>query len=273
MNISSDHLAKLLIAWLWIAVAFLESTGEVRSQNALDQAHELLKEWSQAQQQALRQKPGEADLKRLRAITSSIAQEVPQLLNKGIMEFLNGPGKHAPDELSAKLTAVLQAFPPDQYVPEVFVFPLASEQQGSYLVAYNVPYCVSCSRAWIGLIGKKGGHYEILSEGGNSFDGKSLHVTPLPPGDDGNARFLVYGTNWGDAHSRLTVTAYSFADNQLKSAWSRKDLPQGAVKVTPTEITLSFLTSLTPPWNEKTEVYAILPESIQLRQTFERPNP
>ncbi len=256
---------SILSLCLATTLLFLEPTSY--PQTEFEKAHSLLAEISSLQKKG---RDGEG-IEKLTKLVNSVPQEVQQLLNKGLVDFLNTPGPHSGDELQKKLVAALQIDRADPYQPEVFVFPL--EQGGSFVVAYNVAYCATCSRAWIGLIGKRVGHYEVLSEDDGSFDGKSLHVTPLRPGGDGKDRFLVYGTNWGDAHNRLSLTAYSFADNQLKSAWSRKDLPQGAVKVTPTEIILSFLTSLTPPWSEKTEIYSIFPESIQLKKSSERLNP
>jgi hypothetical protein len=262
--------AKRMCTLLRPLILLLTLGSEAQCQSQFHQAHALLAELDRLQKGGQRDKD---TLDKLNDLVHHVPQKVQGLLNEGILELLNSPGVHSPVLIRAKVSAVLQVVPPGQFQPEVFVFGLPPRQRSSYLVAYNGPYCARCSRAWIGLIGKRGAHYAILSEGDNSFDGKSLHVTPLPRGGDGNDRFLVCGTNWGDAHSRLSVTVYSLADNQLKSDWSREDLPQGTVKVTPTEITLSFLTSLRPPWDEKTEVYSILPQSIQLRQTLERPNP
>jgi hypothetical protein len=133
---------------------------------------------------------------------------------------------------------------------------------------------VSCSHAWIGLLGKKSGRYHILSGLDDSFDGRSLHVTPLAPTEDGQNRFLIYGTNWGDAHSRLTAIAYVVDDAKIRKFWARVDLPQGSVKVADTRISLTFLTALTPPWKEKTEVYQVQPgNEIKLQKSFEQPNP
>lgn len=273
MDASCSRLSKLVI-WVCAATALLVLTDRVWSQTAFDQAHELLKQWAYAQKQAQQQKPSEAHLNRLRELTDSIAQEVPQLLKKGVIELLNEPGKHSPEELRAKLRATLQVFPPDQYEPEVFVFPVGFTQRAFYLIAYNVSYCASCSHAWIGIIGRRSGGYDILSEESDSFSGKSLRVEPLARSEDGRDRFLIYGTNWGDAHSRLSAAAYVLDDSKLKRFWARADLPQGSIKVTPTQISVSFLTALRPPWRERTEVYEVQRgEEIKLQNSFERPNP
>src|SRR5574340_1142656 len=102
MDASCNRLSKLVI-WVCAVTALLVLTDRVRSQTAFDQAHELLKQWAYAQKQAQQQKPSEAHLNRLRELTNSIAQEVPQLLKKGVIELLNEPGKHSPEELRANL--------------------------------------------------------------------------------------------------------------------------------------------------------------------------
>jgi hypothetical protein len=256
---------------LFCATFLLVCAHQALSQDSLEQARQLLQQWSQAQQ-AQQHQPDEANLKKLRMTTSSVAEEVPELLKRGVIEFLNSPGPHSADDLRQRVSAALRAVPSDEYQPEVSIFQLDLVRPPSYFIAYNVPYCASCSRAWIGIVGKKAGRYAILAETGDSFANKSLHVTRLEPNKSGKDRFLVYGTNWGDAHSRLSASAYVIDGNRLRNFWTRTDLPQGSIKVNPTEITLTFLTALRPPWKERTEVYDILAmDQIKLKKSFEQP--
>jgi hypothetical protein len=269
MTASSSAAISRTVCCLFLLTIFLILSPAVRAQSEFDEAHTLLEELSRIQQE----KRDQNNAAKLAELMHSVPQRVQQLLSRGIVDLLNTPIQHTPDEIHQKLTAVLQAVPPDVYQPEVFVFPVQSRQEVTYLIAYNIVYCVSCSRGWLGVVGRTNGLYEILTSDDNAFPNQSLAVVMLWPTGAGKPRFLVHGTNWGDAHNRLTASVYILDDNRLKSPWSLTDLPQGAIKVTPTEIIVSFLTALVPPWSEKTEIYSILPEQIKLRQSFERANP
>ena len=235
-------------------------------QSGFGQAHALLAELDQMQKSGQHDK---ATVDKLSELAVRVQKETPGLINQGILGLLNSPGTHSPNQVRLKISKALQIVPADQYAPEVFVSRLTGVPEG-YLIAYNVPYCASCSRAWIGVIGKKGGGYKILSKDDSTFNDKSLHVVALGTGETGRERFLVYGTNWGDAHSRLTATAYELIDATLVKFWSRVDLPQGVLKTSLSEISLTFLTALTPPWSERKEVYDVLPDRIHLRTSSER---
>ncbi len=262
---------KRLTAPLCLVMFLLAFDVSEHQELKFDQAHTLLVELDRLQKSGKRDK---ATLEELRDLVRKVPEEVPSLLNDATLELLESPGNHPPDQVHAKIASALQILPPDQYKPEVFVFQLAPKKRFAYLIAYNIPYCASCSRAWIGVVGKKGDRYEILSEVGELFANKSLHVAPLVRSEGGKDRFLVYGTNWGDAHSRLTAVGYVAEEAGLRRFWARTDLPEGSVKVTAAQITLSFLTALTPPWKEKTEVYKVLPaEEIKLERSSERPDP
>jgi hypothetical protein len=238
-------------------------------QAEFDRAHRLLEEISELQGQPR----AKETVQRLADLVVSTPQQVETLLTNGLLDLLNTPGTHGAADLYQKLSASLQIDPPDQNRPEVFVYPVEYGGNQKYFIAYNIVYCASCSREWIGIVGRKTGPYEILAVEDSPSPNRSLTVTMLSPTPDGKPRFLVYGTNWGDAHNRLSAALYSFDAQQLKKTWSLTDLPQGTVKITPTAITFSYLTSLAPPWTEKTEVYSILPTEIKLRQSVERPNP
>jgi hypothetical protein len=262
---SSDRTVRALCCAL---VLLIVGPG-AHPQTELDRAHALLDEMTHLQKH-------ERDKPTTEALTSFLdtgPQQIEDLLNRGFLALLNSPGRHNTDQLRQKLTAALQVAPPEQYSPEVFVFSSSPKNQPTYFVAYNFGYCAACSRNWIGVFGRVGGVYRILASVENPFPNHSLNVTWLPQAKNGEPRLLAYGTNWGDPHNRLSVTAFTFADSHFRREWSLTDLPQGTVEVLPREIIVSYLTSLRPPWAERTEVYAILPEQIQLRESSEHPNP
>jgi hypothetical protein len=129
-------------------------------------------------------------------------KETPGLLNNGILELLNSSGLHSSEEIRLKISRALQIDPTDPV--EVFVIRLTARQPASYIVAYNLLYCASCSKAWVGIIGKKHGHYGVLSDWGPIFVNKSLHLVSIDIQDRENY-MVIYGTNWGDAHNRRSV--------------------------------------------------------------------
>ena len=239
------------------------------SQSKFEEARARLEEIDRLQ----KQKRDKDTVEKLTKLVNSAPQQVEQLLKEGTVELLNTAGDHSSQEIQEKLSAALQIAPPDQYKPEVFVFSAASLHGPSFLVAYNVPFCAACSRAWIGLIGKKRDHYEVLSESGASFAGKSLQVVPLDRTEQALGRFLVYGTNLGDSHSRFSVVAYALDKYELKEIWSREDLPQGNIKIANSKISLTFLTALRPPCAERTENYSLLSNRIELLNWSEHPAP
>lgn len=254
-----------------LALIFLIFAPVSRCQAQFDQVHTLLLELDGLQKSGKHDKP---TVDRLNDLMAEVTERAGKLLNSGILALLNSPGAHSAAEINERISTALQILPTGEYHPEVYTFRSASGQGDSYLIAYNVPYCASCSRAWIGLVGRRGDRYEILTDVGKAFSEKSLHVASLTPGEEGGNRFLVYGTNLGDAHSRLTVSAYEVHATKLKSVWIRADLPQGTVEVTPTRISLTFLTRLNPPWKEKTEIYEVLEKKrIKLQGSKERSNP
>jgi len=252
---------------LTVVPLILSSAAGAKSE--FDEAHALLEELSRTQQE----KRDRNNAAKLAELMNSVPQRAQQLLSKGITDLLNTPTQHTADEVHQKLTAALQVLPLDQYRPEVFVFQVQSGHRDVYFIAYNIAYCVSCSRGWLGVVGPKNGLYEILTSDDNAFPNRTLSVVMPWPTAEGKPRFLVHGTNWGDAHNRLTAIVYILDDDRLKNAWSLSDLPQGTIKVTPKEIVVSFRTALVPPWTEKTEIYDILPEQIRLRHSFEQANP
>jgi hypothetical protein len=266
MTEKSGNLSMILVL-LCATILSTTLSSRVYDQSGFEEAHTLLVQLDALQKSGRRD---DATLDKLKQLVISAQKETRGFINKGILALLNSPGPHSSDEIRMKIAQALQVVP--EYTPEVFTSPVTPSRLGSYVVAYNVSYCASCSNAWVGVIGKKGGRYDILSDLDDELTNKSLHVASIPPGEDRKNRFLIYGTNWGDAHNRLTVGAYMLDDKQLTKFWARVDLPQGTIKHSDNEITLKFLTKLEPPPTaERTEIYEIEPTRIKLKKEVERP--
>jgi hypothetical protein len=264
-----SDMARPMASYAVVTLLLVALSVPVHAQAEFDEAHSLLQQLSATQLE----KRDRDNAARLAELMSSVPQRVEKLLTKGVVELLNTPARHSVDELHQKIAAALQIAPLDQYRPEVFVYSVQAGHNDAYLVAYNIVYCVSCSRGWLGLVERTDNLYHVVSSDDNAFPNRTLDAVVLWPTAEGKPRFLVHGTNWGDAHNRLTVTVYAVDEGRLRILWSLADLPQGNIKVTPTEIIVSYLTALVPPWSERTETYAILPGEIKLRQSTERPNP
>ena len=252
-----------------IALIAVTPGPDAQSQKEFKRAHALLAELDHLQKSGQRDK---ATSERLTDLIAHVPQEVQNLINLGTVKFLSSQGPHSPTQLRLRISEALQIASPDQYQPEVFAFSVHYGQGNAYFVAYNVPYCASCSRAWIGLLAKKMGRYGIVAEADNVFANKSLHAARIAPSEDGEDRFAVYGTNLGDAHNRLSIVVYKADGAALKREWARIDLPQGTVELSRREITLKFLAKVEHQSTaERTEIYQIEPSGIRLKEQLEHP--
>jgi len=198
--------------------------------------------------------------------------KVEGLLNAAVLRFLDTDAHRSPEKLQAKLREALQIGPeqPEHGVnAQAFVFQIGPAKKG-YIVAYNIVHCITCSHSWIGAFAPKGGGYELVASLDNSLPNQTLQAVPLWTGDN-VIRFLAYGINWGDAHSRLNAAAYSFDGHQIREVWSRTGLPQGTLKLEPGTMVVSFLTALVPPWKMRTETYAVTANEIHLLEASESP--
>src|SRR5579871_3151342 len=184
---------KILFVGIMI---FGGSAFEVRAQ-AYAKAKQQIQLWAEIHRDVKPEVADPEDLKKLRNATTLVADEVPGLLEKGTLELLNSRGGHTAEDIRSKISDVLRAAP--NYEPEVFVRRIEGKSGPEYILAFNVPYCASCSRAWIGLIGKRGNRFQVLSEQGDTFNNKNLRMKNLLPSESGSERFLICGTNLGDA--------------------------------------------------------------------------
>lgn len=194
----------------------------------------------------------------------SVPAMVQRMINKGIVDSLNSQAPSPAGDLEHELKTALQVGPPEPgNESEAFVLPLRRQSGPSYVIAYNVAFCAACSSSWIGVAARRKDQFEIVASLDDPLPNQNLTLIPLAADVDGD-RFLVYGTNWGDAHSRLNVAAYHYGGNNLKKIWSRTGLPSGKLEANSGEVTLSFLSAVRPTVKERTEVYLVTPKGIQL---------
>src|SRR5208282_3825164 len=238
----------------------------VYSQSEFETAHALLEKLAN-DRGSIR---ATSDRARVEQETKTVPVEVEHLINEGISNLLNRDAAVSQQNLQQTLRAALQI---GSVQPETgqnaFVFASAAKDP-SYLIIYNVTYCAACSLSWIGTFVSDAGHYKQEASLQDPIPNQSLSAAPLWISDD-VIRVIVYGTTWGDAHSRLNVLAYSFDGRQLEKLWERTGLPQGTVQIRPGAMVVSFLTALRPPWKERSETYAITAKGIQLQAVSERP--
>ncbi|MGH9862041.1 MAG: hypothetical protein ACRD35_01310, partial [Candidatus Acidiferrales bacterium] len=200
---------------------------------------------------------------------------IQAVVNQGIVSALNRQPRPSAQDLENELRDVLGFRNPDAQLASAFSFQTSSRKV--YVAAYALGIGATSTRSWIGVFGPLGlgNPYALLASVENSLPDKIIALHPLNDPEEQGLTFLAYGINWGDAHNRLTVIAYSFDGHKLKPIWSRADLPQGQIRVEGTKIKLTFLSSLLGPGyksvREITEIYRVTSSSIELEKRFERP--
>lgn len=148
-----------------------------------------------------------------------------------------------------------------------------------YVVGYALPGAATYSRSWIGVFASTplGSTYRLVGSAENTLPNKTLAVKVLTGGVNRKLSFLAYGINWGDAHNRLTVIAYSLSEGKLEPLWSQEDLSQGQVRVQGDTIGLTFLNSPLGPGYESvheiSETYDVTDSGIKLEKRSEAPRP
>lgn len=244
------------------------SFGAADFKRAQQMLHDLLQEGRGIAGNAQRPKLSPDDYsRRLLAIQSEV--------NRGIAAVLNANPHPPAEELQAELRNTLGSGKDDPYVAAAVWFPQASGKV--YVVAYQLLGGIASSRSWVGVFGSSNGGrgWRLEAAVDNSLPNKTIALQPLNyPGQRG-ITFLAYGINWGDAHNRLTVLAYSFDGGKLQSVWSRADLPNGEVKAEGGSIELKFLNSMLGPGYKSvrrvSEVYRVTPAGVILLKHSEAP--
>jgi len=199
--------------------------------------------------------------------------EVQSVSNQGIASTLNQQPRPSAQELENDLRRVVS--PKFAAETQASVFSSHTATRTLYVVAYGLGAFATSTRSWIGVFGPEGDGkpYSLLASVENTLPDKTIALEPLShPGAEG-VTFLAYGINWGDAHNRLTVIAYSFKGGELKPMWSRVELPQGQIKVEEGKIKLVFLSSPLGPGyksvHQVTEIYRIGSSGIRLEKRIE----
>lgn len=219
----------------------------------------------------------------LRALNSRIAAaagehkpipDIPSAMKRielgfadAIAEYLNGPSPSAND-LTGRLERAVAVW---AVVPgSAAVITVGQTDKPTYVAAVSLAFCGSCSRTWLGVYQSNGGRYVNAVQLDNALPNKTVQLLPLPA-DDGKPRFLFYGVNLGDAHTRLTVVIYSLDGRVLTSVWSRKDLPGGTVSVANGKLILQYRSDLSREAPQITQIYTIKQSGLSLEKEFRTP--
>lgn len=257
---ATPEYSKLLLCGcivLWLCTS-------VQAQTDFDKAHALLTRITTPYAE------GEAkgDKERFEAEVRSAPLEIERLLNNGILDTLNASNAPSASGLQKRLDTTLK-LESSEGNPPAFVFVIGTQAKPFFLVAYDIAYCAACGRSWIGVFGPLDERYYLVTSLENPFPNQGINVLPLTVSGESYPYFLAYGTNWGDAHSRLNVAVYRFDGHQLRTVWSRSGLVEGKVNLMSGGLLLSFLTTLTPPFTERTEIYKVTPQGIELQSASE----
>jgi hypothetical protein len=203
----------------------------------------------------------------------TVPLRVEELMTQGIIDLLNSGQARSLEYLQQKVSTTLQVGPQEAgNIPDVYVLLLGPAGNPSYVVVYEIPYCADCSRSWIGVFAQDNNQYRLRSSLEDPLPNQSIRAVPLWVSSNG-IRFLVYGTTWGDAHNRLNIAAYFYDGRNIGTIWSRMGLTQGTVDVKSGAMVISFLTTLRPPWNKRTEIYDLTATGIHLQNATESPEP
>lgn len=187
-------------------------------------------------------------------------------MNRGIAAYLQNGGSSS--GLQGKLQAALQVGRDSEQL--AFVLPLGAVSR-RILVSYTIPYCATCARSWIGVFGPVGRRIQILAELKDPMPNQTLNIMEAGTNRIENPFVLAYGTNLGDAHSRLNAALYCFCNGELKRVWAKTGLPQRTVSVSNDRLTLSYLSALQPPWIYETDVYTWAPNGLEFSGSTQQP--
>ncbi|MFZ1136953.1 MAG: hypothetical protein WAN69_18535 [Candidatus Korobacteraceae bacterium] len=254
---------------LLILLCLMAIEQAANCQSSFDKAHALLEQLAQDQHELSLETPARSPsvmYDRVAAEVKEVPPQAEQLINQGILGFLNKD--RTPTLLKQEIDSTLQV---NNTTTEdaSFVLPTGNPPR-FYLIGYTISFCAICARNWIGIVGPRPAGWEILAELQNQFQNQGIKIFPLNA-DVNNLTFLVRITNWGDAHNRVSVQIYRFNGHDLKSIWSVSDLAQGQVQVSGSEVTLKYLTTLVPPFEERTDVYSLRSGIITLDRSATHP--
>lgn len=254
---------------LLLVTLLFEFVPNVSAQTELQRARQMLMDLFQQVRES-----AEAALREKRQPEFSLKDynqrllQVQSRINDGIMSALNRHPAPSAEELQSEMREAVGLGITAENKASAFSF--QKSNQKLYVVAYALGALVANSQSWIGVFGSPGDGkpYSLLASVDNSLPDKTIAIQPLGRSGKSGLTFLAHGINWGDAHNRLTLIAYTLDGNKLKVIWSRADLPQGEVKVRDGKIELNFLSSPLGPGHKSVhplaETWRVTPAGIRL---------
>ncbi len=258
---------------LWVLISswsfWIQSSTPTRSPE-FDSAHAIFAEYWADASAAAKTRTALAR-NQLRQKTTDLPRLLEGPINQGIIDYLNQSGTKSPNELKVLLAKALTPPNINDGPIQNSVDVVALMDGDVYIVTYDINYCAACSTSWIGVFRhNSNGKFLLIDHVENPGQNQTVHLGILH--SELMTMVVFYGTNWGDAHNRLNVRVYSI-QNQLRQIWERLDLPQGQISLSGDRLVLSFLSSLTPPWDTITETYLLKNQTISLSSQTKERNP
>ncbi|MFB3815951.1 MAG: hypothetical protein ACE14L_17745 [Terriglobales bacterium] len=263
-----ETMKRLMIRPSLALALILIASGVCLGQGDLSRARQMLHAFHEERQQAA--ETGTSSEFTIDYIDGRL-KTIEAELNSALASMLAGPARPACGDVQEDLRSALGH---EGHADPNVASAVCIEREGKvyYVVGYSLAGAATYSRSWIGVFGPSvpGGQYRMLSAVDNSLPSKTIALWPKPLQMDDKIVVLAYGVNWGDAHNRLTVIAYSFDGHTLNPIWSRSDLPQGQIKIEGRKIKLTFLSSLLGPGyksvHEIRETYRVTSSGITLEK-------
>jgi hypothetical protein len=217
--------------------------------------------WTDASQWGRSSDPQELEDRHQRAI--ALPELVQGQLTSGIIAYLNETPDSSAEALKAKLARALTPPTLGNQTIDNAVDVIVANSGDSVYVAYDVTYCASCSRSWLGEFSRGGGVFHLQAVSRSPSQDTSVHLALLGSSSS-NPVLVLYGLHWGDPHNRSEVKVFSM-DGKLQELWSKSELWQGNVSIDGDELKLVFLSDFTSDAQEITETYEL--RSNQLIET------
>jgi hypothetical protein len=256
---------------LLVALIFTTAVNpQLRGEDTLGTAHHIFEDfWNDAMET---EKTDTNSRETVRQRAAGLAEAVQPLLTAGILEYLNNAAQPSSTALKQKLSEALTAPTVKGRTAEGVADVISSQSGDTFVVVYTVNYCIACSKAWLGEFARQNGKFVLKFSIQNLASDQMVYLARLPVPSE-KLTFLLYGVHLGDSHNRLNVQAFT-VDETIRLIWSKLDLPQGQISINNSTVTLTYLSSLIPPWNERSEDYAVDEKgSFHLVAEAERPEP
>lgn len=236
-------------------------TGSVfATEESFTKAHELFTQfWNDALQTTKSDAKGR-ELTRKQAIDLPAKLEEP--LTHGILAYLNDTQHPSATNLKSTIAKVLTAPMMGNQTAEGVADVVATKDNGTFFVVYTTNYCIVCSKTWLGEFRRRDGQIVLQSSTRDVASDETVHLALLPS-NSSSPVILLYGVHLGDAHNRFNAEALS-SDGGLHTVWSKMNLPQGQLLINVNQLILTYESALTPPFEEKREIYQIAGTELKL---------